>query len=89
MRTRVPRRLLSGDAEHEQLIELLVTSRLVTSDAGVVEITHEALARAWPRLRGWLEDDVEGQRIMHHLSGTADAWDTWDVRTASSTGVSG
>jgi WD40 repeat protein len=47
----------------------------VTSDDGVVEIAHEALARAWPRLRGWLEDDVEGQRIMHHLSATADSWD--------------
>ena len=38
-------------------------ARLVTSDDGALEITHEALARAWPRLRGWLDDDVEGQRI--------------------------
>ena len=51
-------------------------TRLVTSDDGVVEIAHEALARAWPRLRGWLEDDVEGQRILHHLSATADSWDS-------------
>ena len=43
-------------------------------DEGVLEITHEALARAWPRLRGWLEDDVEGQQVRHHLSGAADAW---------------
>ena len=62
--------------EHEQLIEMLVDARLVTSDDGVLEITHEALARAWPRLRGWLDDDVEGQRIRHHLSAAADAWDT-------------
>ena len=55
---------------------MLVAARLVTSDEGVLEITHEALARAWPRLRGWLDDDVEGQRIRHHLSGAADAWDT-------------
>ena len=76
VRTRVPRRLVASDADHEQLIELLVDARLVTSDEGVLEVTHEALARAWPRLRGWLEDDVEGQRIRHHLSGAADAWDT-------------
>ena len=31
---------------------------------------------AWPRLRDWLDDDVEGQRILRHLSVTADAWDT-------------
>ena len=63
------------DPEHEQLIEMLVAARLVTSDDGVLEITHEALARAWPRLRGWLDDDIEGQRILHHLSAAADAWD--------------
>ncbi len=76
VRTRVPRRLIAADVEHERLIELLIDARLVTSDAGVLEVTHEALARAWPRLRGWLEDDIEGQRIRHHLSGAADAWDT-------------
>jgi DNA-binding SARP family transcriptional activator/WD40 repeat protein len=76
VRTRVPRRLIASDSDHEQLIELLVEARLVTSDEGVLEITHEALARAWPRLRGWLDDDIEGQRTRHHLSGAADAWDT-------------
>jgi DNA-binding SARP family transcriptional activator/WD40 repeat protein len=76
VRTRVPRRLVGTDPEHERLIEMLVAARLVTSDDGVLEITHESLARAWPRLRVWLEDDVEGRRILHHLSSTADAWDT-------------
>ena len=74
VRTRVPRRLVAP--AHDELVEALVAARLVTSDDGVLEITHEALTRAWPRLRGWLDDDVEGQRIRHHLSGAADAWDT-------------
>ena len=76
VRSRVPRRLIATDPEHDQLIEMLVGARLVTSDDGVLEVTHEALARAWPRLRGWLDDDVEGQRILHHLAAAADAWDT-------------
>ena len=71
---RVPRRVLAIGAEHDQLIDLLVTSRLVTSDAGVVEIAHEALVRAWPRLRTWLDEDVDGQRILRHLSTSADSW---------------
>ncbi|HEU4911211.1 MAG TPA: BTAD domain-containing putative transcriptional regulator [Actinomycetes bacterium] len=75
MRSRVPRRLLAADAQHDGLIELLVGARLVTSDDGVVELAHEALARAWPRLRGWLDDDVEGQRILRHLTASADSWD--------------
>ena len=53
-------------------------ARLVTSDDETVELAHESLARAWPRLRTWLDDDVEGQRILRHLALTADAWDTMD-----------
>ncbi len=44
VRSRVPRRLISTDAEHDQLIEMLVGARLVTSDVGVLEVSHEALA---------------------------------------------
>jgi DNA-binding SARP family transcriptional activator/WD40 repeat protein len=72
---RLPRRLVATDPEHDRLIELLVGARLVTSDDGTVELAHEALARAWPRLRGWLDDDVEGQRILRHLTMAADTWD--------------
>ena len=74
VRVRVPRRQLTTDAAHDDLVEKLVAARLVTSDEGVLEITHEALARAWPRLRGWLDDDLEGQRILHHLSASAESW---------------
>ena len=76
VRARLPRRLFSAEPDHQQLIDLLVGSRLVTSDAGVVEIAHEALARAWPRLRTWLDEDMEGQRIRQHLTAAADGWDT-------------
>lgn len=75
VRARVPRRQVAADAEHEQVIEQLVRARLVTSDEDVVELAHEALARAWPRLRGWLDDDVEGQRIWRHLTRAAAAWE--------------
>ena len=40
-----------------------------------MQISHEALAREWPRLKEWLADDVEGQRIMRHLGSAAAAWD--------------
>ncbi len=76
VRSRVPRRLIGSDPEIDQLIDELVAARLVSSDAGVLEVSHEALARAWPRLHAWLEDDIEGQRILHHLTGAADSWDS-------------
>jgi WD40 repeat protein/DNA-binding SARP family transcriptional activator len=75
VRSRLPRRLVVTDRAHDEMVDLLVGSRLVTSDDGVVEIAHEALAREWPRLREWLEEDVEGQRLLHHLATAADSWD--------------
>src|SRR5262249_35803562 len=75
VRARVPRRVVASDADRERLVEVLVEARLVTSDDGVVELAHEALVGAWPRLRSWLDDDVEGQRILRHLAVSADTWD--------------
>ena len=76
VRSRLPRRSVITGPESDQLIDLLISARLVTSDDGVVELAHEALARAWPRLRGWLDDDLEGQQILHHLTQVADSWDS-------------
>ena len=75
VRSRVPRRTVATDPEHERLIELLVGARLVTSDDHTVELAHESLARAWPRLQGWLDEDVDGQRILRHVALAADAWE--------------
>jgi WD40 repeat protein/DNA-binding SARP family transcriptional activator/energy-coupling factor transporter ATP-binding protein EcfA2 len=76
IRSRLPRRTVVTSAEADALMDLLVGSRLVTSDDGVVELAHEALARAWPRLRRWLEEDLEGQQILHHLTTVADSWNS-------------
>ena len=75
VRARVPRRVVATDDDREQLIETLVEARLVTTDDESVELAHEALARAWPRLKEWLDDDVEGQRIWRHVASAADTWD--------------
>lgn len=75
VRTRVPRRAVTGDAAHAQLVEQLVAARLLASDGDSIEIAHESLAVAWPRLRSWLDEDVDGLRIMRHLAVAADSWD--------------
>jgi WD40 repeat protein/DNA-binding SARP family transcriptional activator len=76
VRARVPRSKVAADEELERLVEQLVEARLVSIDGESVQIAHEALIRVWPRLRGWLDDDVDGQRLFRHLAGAADAWDT-------------
>lgn len=73
--SRLPSRMVD-DEEHRSIVELLVDARLVTVDDGVIELAHESLARNRPRLRGWLEEDVEGQRIRRHLTVAADAWES-------------
>jgi WD40 repeat protein len=75
VRGRIARHAVVTDDEHERLIETLVGARLVTSDERMVELAHESLVRAWPRLRDWLDDDVEGQRILRHLATAGEAWD--------------
>jgi WD40 repeat protein len=74
VRSPVPHRSVAGDVQHQQVIRLLIDSRLVTSDGDSLELAHEALVRAWPRLQTWLDDDVEGQRILRHLTLAADSW---------------
>jgi WD40 repeat protein len=76
VRCRVPSRSLLSDPGRERVVALLMRARLVTADENSVELAHEALARAWPRLQTWLEDDAAGQRILRHLGTAANEWDS-------------
>ena len=72
---RVERTRIAIDDAHAQIVDRLVDARLLTTDKESVQLSHEALAREWPRLKDWLADDLEGQRIMRHLGAAAAAWD--------------
>ena len=76
VRSRIATRALGGDIERERVLGLLVRARLVTAEEDSVELAHEALARAWPRLRSWLDEDATGQRIFRHLSAAAEGWES-------------
>jgi DNA-binding SARP family transcriptional activator/WD40 repeat protein len=73
---RQPLRALGLDGGRDRVMSDLVRARLLTADEGTIEIAHESLVRAWPRLRTWLDDDAAGVRILRHLSATANGWDT-------------
>ncbi|MGH3774912.1 MAG: hypothetical protein ACRDRR_04130 [Pseudonocardiaceae bacterium] len=64
----------SGPAA-QQALEVLARARLVMLDAGSVEITHEALLEAWPRLRGWIAQDRAGHLARQRLVEDAAVWD--------------
>ncbi|MEI5102785.1 DNA-binding protein [Streptomyces sp. PmtG] len=53
----------------------LATARLITLDDDTVDLAHEALITAWPRLRGWIEEERERLRTQRRLTEAARAWD--------------
>ncbi|MFD9396377.1 AAA family ATPase [Streptomyces sp. NPDC060000] len=57
-----------------QVIDTFTRGRLLTRQRDTVEITHEALLHAWPRLRRWIEDDRAGQLVRQDLEEAATVW---------------
>jgi WD40 repeat protein len=53
----------------------LTQDRLLTMSDSTVEVAHEALLREWPRLREWLEEDVQGHQLRQHLTQGAKQWE--------------
>ncbi|MEU6865466.1 hypothetical protein ABZ924_19720 [Streptomyces sp. NPDC046876] len=71
----VAREELDRDADTATVLARAARLRLLTLDHGRVELTHEALIRAWPRLRGWLTEDRERLRLHRRLTDAAHAWE--------------
>ena len=64
----------------QALLQQFVDARLLVSDRDrngreTVEVAHEALLRAWPRLRGWLDEDQEKLRLRETIRRAAEVWD--------------
>jgi WD40 repeat protein len=57
------------------VLHALADARLITLADDTVSITHEALFQAWPRLRGWLEEDRSGHRLHRQLTEAAREWE--------------
>jgi WD40 repeat protein len=68
----------STGAGARAVIDAYVAARLLTQSLGTVQISHEALLRAWPRLAGWLNDDRAGQLTRQRTEDDADEWEQAD-----------
>lgn len=60
------------------MLEQLVRARLLTVDGDTVDLAHEALIGAWPRLRGWVDEDRERLRLHRRLTEAARTWQQLD-----------
>ncbi|MBO3750065.1 hypothetical protein J5X84_28625 [Streptosporangiaceae bacterium NEAU-GS5] len=83
-RRRVERDELFSAADDDQkdqidhVLDRFVERRLLTSDATSVQISHEALLLAWPRLRSWIDTDRVGLRVHRQLTEAAHSWQASD-----------
>src|SRR5262249_48862366 len=75
--------LATRDEEREAVAEvvgaltdarLLTTSKDEQAQDQIVDVSHEALIRGWPRLRQWVEEDRAGLRTMLRLNDAAQEW---------------
>ncbi len=61
------------------VIDKLIAARLlftVDAEAGAqVEIAHEALLAAWPRVQRWIREDADGARMRDQLASAARQWE--------------
>ena len=66
---------LARDPDAAGVLTRLTQDRLLTKTEDTVEVAHEALLREWPRLRAWLEEDMQGHQLRQHLTHAAQQWE--------------
>ena len=71
--------VLGNTTSAEVVVEKLITKRLLVSTEGEkgverIEVVHEALLSAWPRLVKWRQEDTEGARLRDQLLAAARQW---------------
>jgi WD40 repeat protein/transcriptional regulator with XRE-family HTH domain len=57
-----------------EAIETLVRHRILTATEHTLEISHEALLTAWPRLAAWVIEDREDLQLRRRVSVAAHDW---------------
>jgi WD40 repeat protein len=60
--------------EVDAVLEAFARGRLLVLDADRTEIAHDVLLQAWPRLRGWLEEDATSMILYGRLAEDTARW---------------
>ena len=56
------------------MLDAFAAERLTVLDEDTAQLSHDVLLRAWPRLRGWLEEDQASWILHGQLADAAAAW---------------
>ena len=58
----------------DEVLEAFASKRLIVLNDGTAQIAHDALLRAWRKLKGWLEEDQASWILYGQLADDAAAW---------------
>ena len=61
-------------ADVSAVLDAFARGRLVMLDADTAELAHDVLLEAWPRLRGWLEEDQSSLILYGQLAEDTARW---------------
>ena len=61
-------------ADIDAILDAFAAERLAVLDDDKAQLAHDVLLRAWPRLRGWLEEDQASWILYSQLADAAVAW---------------
>ena len=61
-------------ADIDAVLDAFAAERLAVLDGDSAQLSHDVLLRAWPRLRGWLEEDQASWVLYSQLADAAVAW---------------
>ncbi|HEU4511963.1 MAG TPA: helix-turn-helix domain-containing protein [Nocardioidaceae bacterium] len=64
----------TDDGPLSVVLERFIAARLLTATDSTVEISHEALLDAWPRLWEWIEADRDALRVRRRVASAATLW---------------
>ncbi len=77
-RRRIPHTTLVSEAADPPttaaVVDAFTSARLLTQQEHSLEITHDALLRAWPRLQIWINSDRDGNLVHQQLEDAASTW---------------
>ncbi|MGW1072308.1 nSTAND1 domain-containing NTPase [Streptomyces sp. NPDC002537] len=59
----------------DAVVETFTRARLLTVDAEHIQVAHEVLLDAWPRLRQWIDEDRSVLRTRQTLADAAATWE--------------
>jgi WD40 repeat protein/transcriptional regulator with XRE-family HTH domain len=64
----------AAQSDIDAVLDALAAERLAVLNEDRAQISHDVLLRAWPRLRGWLEEDQASWILHGQLADAAAAW---------------